>query len=100
MREFPDKFVLFRPSSDPVFPATLKGSFLFLLIQDVFAYIAPPFAVIFTAGIPGVSVLRGGYGHRHPCHEASGKQTSGRRDLEVMLCPLTSETCLASERRP
>ncbi len=31
--------------------ATLKGSFLFLLIQDVFAYIAPPFAVIFTAGI-------------------------------------------------
>ena len=31
--------------------ATLKDSFLFLLIQDVFAYIAPPFAVIFTAGI-------------------------------------------------
>lgn len=51
MREFPDKFVLFRPSSDPVFPATLKGPFLFLLIPDVFAYIAPPFAVIFTAGI-------------------------------------------------
>ena len=100
MREFPDKFVLFRPSSDPVFPATLKGSILFLLIQDVFAYIAPPFAVIFTAGIPGVSVLRGGYGHRHPRHETSGKQTSGRRDLKFTLCPLTGGTCLASEPRP
>ncbi|MSV28909.1 MAG: hypothetical protein EXQ52_09220 [Bryobacterales bacterium] len=31
--------------------ATLKDSFLFILIQDVFAYIAPPFAVIFAAGI-------------------------------------------------
>lgn len=29
----------------------LKGSFAFLLIQNVFAYIAPPFAVIFTLGI-------------------------------------------------
>jgi SSS family solute:Na+ symporter len=31
--------------------STLKASFLFVLIQDVFAYIAPPFAVIFTLGI-------------------------------------------------
>ena len=31
--------------------STLKGSFLFIIIQDVFAYIAPPFAVIFTLGI-------------------------------------------------
>ncbi len=31
--------------------ATLKDSFLFVLIQDVFAYIAPPFAVIFLLGI-------------------------------------------------
>lgn len=29
----------------------LKGWFLFVIIQDVFAYIAPPFAVIFTLGI-------------------------------------------------
>jgi SSS family solute:Na+ symporter len=31
--------------------STLKASFLFVLIQNVFAYIAPPFAVIFTLGI-------------------------------------------------
>jgi len=31
--------------------STLKASFLFVLIQDVFACIAPPFAVIFTLGI-------------------------------------------------
>jgi len=31
--------------------ANLKGSFLFILVQEGFAYIAPPFAVIFTAGI-------------------------------------------------
>jgi SSS family solute:Na+ symporter len=31
--------------------STLKSSFLFVLIQNVFAYIAPPFAVIFTLGI-------------------------------------------------
>jgi SSS family solute:Na+ symporter len=30
---------------------SLKGSFAFLLIQNVFAYIAPPFAVVFTMGI-------------------------------------------------
>lgn len=31
--------------------ASLQESFLFVLIQDVFAYIAPPFAVVFSAGI-------------------------------------------------
>jgi SSS family solute:Na+ symporter len=31
--------------------STLKASFLFVLIQNVFAYIAPPFATIFTLGI-------------------------------------------------
>jgi SSS family solute:Na+ symporter len=31
--------------------STLKAAFLFVLIQNVFAYIAPPFAVIFTLGI-------------------------------------------------
>ncbi len=31
--------------------STLKALFLFVLIQNVFAYIAPPFAVIFTLGI-------------------------------------------------
>jgi SSS family solute:Na+ symporter len=31
--------------------STFKASFLFVLIQNVFAYIAPPFAVIFTLGI-------------------------------------------------
>jgi SSS family solute:Na+ symporter len=31
--------------------STLKASFLFVLIQNVFAYIAPPFAVVFTLGI-------------------------------------------------
>jgi SSS family solute:Na+ symporter len=31
--------------------ANLNGSFLFILVQEGFAYIAPPFAVIFTAGI-------------------------------------------------
>ncbi len=31
--------------------STLKDSFLFVIIQNVFAYIAPPFAVIFTLGI-------------------------------------------------
>jgi SSS family solute:Na+ symporter len=30
--------------------SNLKGSFLFILVQEGFAYIAPPFAVIFTAG--------------------------------------------------
>jgi SSS family solute:Na+ symporter len=30
--------------------ANLKGSVLFILVQEGFAYIAPPFAVIFTAG--------------------------------------------------
>jgi solute:Na+ symporter, SSS family len=29
----------------------MKGWFLFVIIQDVFAYIAPPFAVLFTLGI-------------------------------------------------
>ena len=31
--------------------SSLEGSFAFLLIQNVFAYIAPPFAVVFTLGI-------------------------------------------------
>lgn len=31
--------------------SSLSGSFAFLLIQDVFAYIAPPFAVVFTLGL-------------------------------------------------
>ncbi|HEV8131445.1 MAG TPA: sodium/solute symporter [Acidobacteriota bacterium] len=31
--------------------SSLQGSFAFLLIQNVFAYIAPPFAVVFTLGI-------------------------------------------------
>ena len=31
--------------------STMKDSFLFIIIQNIFAYIAPPFAVIFTLGI-------------------------------------------------
>lgn len=34
-----------------IYYGSLEGSFAFLLIQNVFAYIAPPFAVVFTLGI-------------------------------------------------
>ena len=43
--------VLFGGIAIALYYSTLKASFLFVLIQNVFAYIAPPFAVIFTLGI-------------------------------------------------
>jgi SSS family solute:Na+ symporter len=44
-------FVLIGGIAIALYYSTLKASFLFVLIQNVFAYIAPPFAVIFTLGI-------------------------------------------------
>src|SRR5205085_10798213 len=43
--------VLFGSIAMALYYSTLEASFLFVLIQNVFAYIAPPFAVIFTLGI-------------------------------------------------
>ena len=44
-------FILIGGIAIALYYSTLKASFLFVLIQNVFAYIAPPFAVIFTLGI-------------------------------------------------
>lgn len=43
--------VLVVATSIAFYYTTLEESFLFVLIQNVFAYIAPPFAVVFTLGI-------------------------------------------------
>lgn len=44
-------FVLAAGIAAACYYTVMKGWFLFVIIQDVFAYIAPPFAVVFTLGI-------------------------------------------------